>query len=103
MEDDMNVPESMVRIVSFVKDSLAKPRLDEAEKGEIKFILGAIEKVIGIVHLPPLPERSMEVLLDLRNELRKGGDYGSADRIRDTLKSQGIRIEDTAEGSYVWW
>ncbi len=103
MEDDMNVPESMVRIVSFVKDSLAKPRLDEAEKGEIKFILGEIEKVMGIVHLPPLPERSMEVLLDLRNELRKGGDYGSADRIRDTLKSQGIKIEDTAEGSYVWW
>jgi cysteinyl-tRNA synthetase len=103
LEDDMNTPETMKEIVGFVKDSLSKRTMTDEEKSEIKYVLSKIEKVMGIVHLPSLPERSMDIVLDLRNDLRKKGDYDSADRIRDSLKSQGIRIEDTEEGSYVWW
>ncbi len=103
LESDMNTPETMREIVSFVKDSLAKKGLTIQEKGEIRYVLSEVEKVLGIVHTPPLPERSLNVLLELRNELRKKGDFTSADRIRESLNSRGIKIEDTAEGSYLWW
>jgi cysteinyl-tRNA synthetase len=103
LENDMNTPESMREVIGFVKESLAKSRMSEEEKGEIKYVLREIETVIGIVHLTPLPERSMDIVLDLRSDLRKRGDYQSADKIREDLKSKGIRIEDTADGSYLWW
>jgi cysteinyl-tRNA synthetase len=103
LENDMNTPEVVREIVSFVKDSLARNKLSEQEKGEILYVLRQIETVIGIVHAVPLPDKSMDIILKMRNESRKKGDYGSADMIRDTLKSLGIHIEDTSEGSYLWW
>ena len=103
LENDVNTPETIKEFLGFVKDSLAKSKMTEEEKGEIKYVLNEVEKVMGIVHNAPLPERSMDIVLNLRNELRKKGDYGSADKIRDSLKDEGIKIEDTAEGSYLWW
>jgi cysteinyl-tRNA synthetase len=103
MENDMNTPETMKEIINFVKETLAKNTLSGEEKGEVNFILGEIERVMGIVHNPPLSEKSLQVILNLRNELRRKGDYISADRIRDSLKAEGIKIEDTTEGSYLWW
>lgn len=103
LEDDMNTPETMKEIISFVKDSLSKNRMTDEEKGEIKFVLNEIEKVTGIVHITPLPDRSMDIVLGIRDDFRKRGDYESADKIRDSLKEKGIMIEDTAEGSYLWW
>ena len=103
LENDMNTPEVVREIISFVKDSLARNKLSEQEKGEILYVLSQIEAVIGIVHTVPLPDKSMDIILKMRNESRKKGDYGSADMIRDTLKSLGIHIEDTSEGSYLWW
>ncbi len=103
LENDMNTPETMKEIVGFVKDSLSKRTMTDEEKCEIKYVLSKIEQVMGIVHFPSLPEKSMDIVLNLRNDFREKGDYDSADRIRDSLKSQGIMIEDTEEGSYVWW
>ncbi|MGC8562038.1 MAG: cysteine--tRNA ligase [Thermoplasmata archaeon] len=103
LENDMNTPETIREIISFVKDSLAKNRMTDEERGEILYVLGQVEAVTGIVHTMPLPEKSIDIILNMRNESRKKGDYKSADMIRDTLKSLGIHIEDTAEGSYLWW
>ena len=103
LENDMNTPEVVREIVSFVKDSLARNKLSEQEKGEILYVLRQIEAVFGIVHTVPLPDKSMDIILKMRNESRKKGDYDSADMIRDTLKSLGVHIEDTSEGSYLWW
>ena len=103
LENDMNTPEVVREIISFVKDSLARNKLSEQEKGEILYVLRQIEAVFGIVHTVPLPDKSMGIILKMRNESRKKGDYDSADMIRDTLKSLGVHIEDTSEGSYLWW
>ena len=103
LENDMNTPEVVREIISFVKDSLARNKLSEQEKGEILYVLRQIEAVFGIVHTVPLPDKSMDIILKMRNESRKKGDYDSADMIRDTLKSLGVHIEDTSEGSYLWW
>jgi len=40
----------------------------------------------------------VQLLFDLREELRKKGEYGLSDEIRARMKQLGLVIEDTAEG-----
>ena len=40
----------------------------------------------------------VQLLFDLREELRKKGDYSLSDDIRARMKELGLVIEDTAEG-----
>jgi cysteinyl-tRNA synthetase len=103
LEDDMNTPEALARITEFVKDSLSSTTPSDTNGGEIRYVLDQLENVTGIVHNVPLPERSLDMLLDLRNEMRNKGNYESSDLIRKRLMEYGIRIEDTTNGSYLWW
>jgi cysteinyl-tRNA synthetase len=41
----------------------------------------------------------MQVLIDIRKELRKRKLFDLADRIRDELAAKGIKLEDTADGA----
>jgi cysteinyl-tRNA synthetase len=59
--------------------------------------------VLGI--LPPcgegpgdLSDDIMQILIEVRGELRKRKQYDLADQIRDRLKEKGIELQDTAEG-----
>jgi cysteinyl-tRNA synthetase len=45
----------------------------------------------------------IELLLDLRQELRQQKNYDMADRIRDELVQLGVAIEDTPQGSTWRW
>ena len=45
----------------------------------------------------------IELLLDLRQELRQARNYALADRIRDQLAELGVMIEDTPQGSTWHW
>jgi cysteinyl-tRNA synthetase len=103
LEDDMNTPEALARITEFVKDSLSSTTPSDTNGGEIRYVLDQLENVTGIVHNVPLPEKSLDMLLDLRNEMRNKGNYESSDLIRKRLMEYGIRIEDTTNGSYLWW
>ena len=40
----------------------------------------------------------VELLFDLREQLRKKGEYDLSDEIRARMKEAGLVIEDTAEG-----
>ena len=41
----------------------------------------------------------IQMLLDIRNELRSNKQYDLSDKIRDMLVENGVQIEDTAEGA----
>jgi len=103
LENDMNTPEMMREIITYVRDFLGKERVGEQERGEAKYILTEVEKVTGIVRMRQMPSGPLDMVLRMRNDFRKSGNYSEADRIRDELRSHGIRVEDTAEGSYAWW
>ena len=45
-----------------------------------------------------LADDLVQLLFDLREELRKKGEYGLSDEIRARMKKLGLVIEDTAEG-----
>jgi cysteinyl-tRNA synthetase len=40
----------------------------------------------------------IDILIEVRNELRKRKQYDLADKIRDKLKEKGVELQDTAEG-----
>lgn len=103
LEEDMNTQESIVRINDFLKNSLGQKNVGEKAYGEIHFILNSIDRIFSIVHDVPLPRGVGELIISSRNQARKIGDYQTADSIRDRLKELGIRIEDTNEGSFLWW
>jgi cysteinyl-tRNA synthetase len=46
-----------------------------------------------------LADDLVQLLFDLRDELRKKGEYDLSDEIRSKLKVLGLVIEDTEEGS----
>ncbi|MEM0138738.1 MAG: cysteine--tRNA ligase [Thermoplasmatales archaeon] len=103
LEVDMNTPEMMREIISYVKEFLGTGTISSKERGEAKYIMSEIEKVTGIVRSAQLPAKSLDVVLKMREDLRERSNFKGADEIRDALKSCGIRVEDTAEGSYAWW
>ncbi|MEM0127952.1 MAG: hypothetical protein QXO03_02545, partial [Thermoplasmatales archaeon] len=82
---------------------LGRGTMTARERGEAKYVLSEIEKITGIVRSTHLPSVSMDIILKMRDDLRKRGDFKGADEIRDNLRSYGIRVEDTSEGSYAWW
>ena len=46
-----------------------------------------------------LADKSIQILIDLRNEARKAKDFKRADAIRDRLAEAGILLEDTPDGT----
>lgn len=106
MEDDFNTPRALAALVKFAKavdsrvsEETAKEELEEILKlfKEFFSILGLFEKgeergdggtVAGLVNL----------ILEVREELRRRGDWELADRIRSGLKEMGFAVEDTPEG-----
>lgn len=106
MEDDFNTPRALAALVKFAKavdsrvsEKTAKEELEEILKlfKEFFSILGLFEKgeergdgetVAGLINL----------ILEVREELRRRGDWELADRIRSGLREMGFAVEDTPEG-----
>jgi cysteinyl-tRNA synthetase len=64
----------------------------------------ALTEVLGLRLAAPEAEALsmapfVELLLDVRLELRKAKQWAMADKIRDDLKALGVLIEDTPQGS----
>ena len=48
-----------------------------------------------------MDDASIQALIDQRNQARKERNFSEADRIRDQLATDGITLEDKAEGT-IW-
>ena len=59
------------------------------------------EKWLGYGHSERLDSETIEGLIKNRNEARRNKNFDLADSIRKELKSKGIEIEDTKNGT-VW-
>ncbi|TCD45760.1 cysteine--tRNA ligase [Streptococcus sp. X16XC17] len=65
---------------------------------EIKDGLAAILEVFGIVFVEEVLDSQIEELIAERQAARANRDFATADRIRDELASQGIKLLDTKDG-----
>ncbi len=102
MDDDINTADAISVIFDLVKyinitadgsQSLATAEAAQSMLCELAGVLG-----IEIKDKQEFLDADIEKLIEDRNEARKAKDFKRADEIRDTLKENGIVLEDTRQG-----
>ena len=106
MDDDFNTPRALAAVIAYAKDaeSLADRRLS---KQAIELILHTFDyfgEVFGILQpVNRLHGKTFEELVNLivkiREDARKDGDWKTADTLRDQLTKIGVALEDTSTGT----
>ncbi|KWF05299.1 cysteine--tRNA ligase [Burkholderia pseudomultivorans] len=95
LNDDLNLPRALAVLWELVRSDLPPSTL--------KATVDSFDTVLGLglrdwtAASFDIPE-DVRVLLDARERARAERDWASADRIRDSLRAQGWRVEDTTEG-----
>ncbi len=108
MDDDFNTAVALgylfdlVRAINRARDAGATADQLASAQGTLRQLA---EEVFGL-HLTPTAGRDataplVDLLLEVRQELRRQRQFALADRIRDRLAELGIQVEDTPQGS-IW-
>ena len=104
MNDDLNTPAALGVIYEMVKlgfETLdSNPKRSSDLKAGVEFLL----KILGFKEEHDILthqwiDELIKVVVDIRQQLRIEKRYDLADLIRDRLKSIGIQLEDTREGT----
>jgi cysteinyl-tRNA synthetase len=103
LDDDMNVSEALASVFELMKAVNRAGPLHEKDAREVRDRMAAIDDVLGILEVeeeaPAGDEAEIQQLVEDRDRARAEGDFQRADRIRDTLRSRGVVIEDGPTGS----
>ncbi len=100
MDDDLNTPKAIAYIYELINQAYK----DRSRMGNIAKTLKIMLEVLGFRLDHRLDKRIvdiMNVIVEIRKELRKRKEYELADRIRNELRSLGIVLEDRGEDT-VW-
>ena len=109
MDDDFNSPAALAQLFDLARDiNRAAEQGTSAEAlAEAKQTLAELAGVLGFTLAEPEQERAVEVkpfvdlLVEMRQELRRAKQYQLADRVRQQLGELGVILEDRPEGT-VW-
>ncbi len=115
MNDDFNTPQALAatfEIINEVNKLLDDDnnQISKSELEEFNLLFNRLlGEVLGLIDLKKGENGAsgedfnhvMDVVLNIRSELRKEKNFQIADKLRDSLKSIGITIKDTPEGA-VW-
>jgi cysteinyl-tRNA synthetase len=109
MDDDLNTEKALSEIfkfISFFNDYISQGEIHPLVLRLVKEYIIKLMNILGIELGEPkvllgvnkLPERLVELILEIREDLRKNKDFNQADKIRSKLKELGITVEDTKYG-----
>jgi cysteinyl-tRNA synthetase len=110
MDDDFNTRAAISAIFEMVRELnklISEDRLSKRGASNLLEALENMDEVLGI--LPSEGTTSgeadavVQILIDIRQELRKRKAFDLADEIRDRLAESGVKVEDTAEGVKWKW
>ncbi|WP_170242052.1 cysteine--tRNA ligase [Streptococcus suis] len=93
MDDDFNAANGITAIFDMAK-WINSGNYDETVKAEF----GKLLEVFGIVFEEEVLDANIEALIEERQVARANCDFATADRIRDELAAQGIKLLDTKDG-----
>lgn len=93
MDDDFNTANALT-----VLFDLAKWINSGHYTEEVKAVFEQFLTIFGLVFQEDILEEEIEKLIAQRQEARAAKNFQEADRIRDMLAQQGIRLLDTKEG-----
>ena len=105
MDDDFNTPRALAAMIAYSKD-VEPYALRQIGRGATELIIKTFDyfgSVFGILRPSNAEEEKpfeglLKLLLQMREDARKRGDWKTADAIRDSLASLGIGLEDTPAG-----
>jgi cysteinyl-tRNA synthetase len=108
MDEDFNTAGALGHIFDLVR-MINQARSEGATEGELALARKTFEELTDVLGLELKPQEKtsssadvfIDLLLDLRQELRKRKEYQLSDRIRDDLAELGVVIEDTP-GGFSW-
>ena len=105
MDDDFNTRDAIKVLFNMARTSnrmIAEKTLSKKGTEGIIALMEDFDRVLGILPEDDKGDDSMDsvmqILIDVRSELRKKKVYDLADMIRDRLTEAGIQLEDSAEG-----
>jgi cysteinyl-tRNA synthetase len=105
MDDDINTRGAIAELFELARETNKLMHHEMLSKKGAKSIIALFEEfdqILGILpgmeHGPDQFDDIMEIIVNVRQELRKRKLYDLADKIRDSLAEKGVILEDTAEG-----
>ncbi|MBS7650413.1 MAG: cysteine--tRNA ligase [Candidatus Bathyarchaeia archaeon] len=109
MDDDFNTPVALSVILSYVRGLEAYVRKGPERNTLSRSLemMRSIFNILGLKHVRPengvdkTVEGLIKLIIDLRDEARRRGDWETADGIRERLKKFNIILEDTPGGT-IW-
>ncbi|WP_444958122.1 cysteine--tRNA ligase [Microbulbifer sp. ZKSA002] len=109
LEDDLNTPIAISELHQIARDL---NKADEVDKARLKGLLLAAADMLGILQQDPeawfkqarggdegISAEEVEALIEERTQSKKNRDFARADEIREELKSKGVVLEDSREGT----
>nr|WP_321316070.1 cysteine--tRNA ligase [uncultured Ligilactobacillus sp.] len=103
MDDDFNVQNAMSSLYEMAKLMNIYAQKDQIDHEVGQFMVNEFEKLIGVIGIKipkkELLDSEIEAMIEKRNQARADKNYELSDEIRDSLKQQGIILEDTAQGT----
>ncbi len=114
MDDDFNTPVA-ISILFEISHVINKTK-DNAEKQTLFYLINYLGELLGLLQSDAntflrgkssntdsqsddLTDEDIEALIEQRKQAKADKNWAECDKIRDTLKEQGIILEDTAEGT----
>lgn len=106
MDDDLNTPRALAVLFDLARD-INRCQDSGGKAKDAQDALKDMGGILGITFAEPgggareslAAKPFIELLLDTRARLRKAKEYSLADEIRQGLESQGVVVEDTAQGT----
>ncbi len=103
MEDDLNTADALAAIFSLVRE-INTAIAENAGKATLTACAEIFDELTGVLGLvynrkTEVLDSEIEDLIAKRTEARKNKDFATADKIRDELLSEGIKLIDTREGT----
>jgi cysteinyl-tRNA synthetase len=105
MDEDFNTPRALAAMIAYSKD-IEPYALRQIGRGTTELIIKTFDYFAGVFGIlrPSNVEQEksfeglLKLLLRMREDARKRGDWKTADSIRDSLASLGVGLEDTPAG-----
>ena len=103
MDDDLNTPRALAALFDLAR-AINRAHDEGHDASDAQATLRELAGVLGFtLHEPPHRDENaapfVDLLVELRSELRSAKQYALADRVRDGLVAQGIELPDGPEGT----
>ncbi len=103
MDDDLNTPRALAALFDLAR-AINRAHDEGHDASDAQATLRELAGVLGFtLHEPPHRDENaapfVDLLVELRSELRSAKQYALADRVRDGLVARGIELQDGPEGT----